>query len=50
MITIVVPALSRDPYAAAVVSGVVPTVFATHERRWLWVPAQGRDDVWKDNA
>ena len=39
MTAIVVPALSRDPYAAAVVSGTVVTGFGYHERRWLWVPA-----------
>jgi hypothetical protein len=44
MTTIVVPALSRDPYAAAVVFSAVVAGFATHGRRWLWVPAQGRDD------
>jgi hypothetical protein len=35
MTTIVVPALSRDPYAAAVVFGAVVAGFATHGRRWL---------------
>jgi hypothetical protein len=50
MTTIVVPALSRDPYAAAVVSGAVVAGFANHEHPGLWVPAQGRDDVWIDNA
>jgi hypothetical protein len=44
MTTIVVPALSRDPYAAAVMSGAVATGFGYHGSRWLWVPAQGRDD------
>jgi hypothetical protein len=50
MTAIVVPALSRDPDAAAVVSGAVVVGFAKHEHRWLWVPARGRDDVRLDNA
>src|SRR5664279_1271800 len=44
----VVPALSRDPYAAAVMmegAGRRPSLDTS--RRSTWVPAQGRDDEWR---
>ena len=41
----VVPALSRDPYSAAVVlSHAVRRLSRNNFSLWLWVPAQGRDD------
>jgi len=42
----VVPGLTRDPYAAAVVVGKKDNDYRANDcRRWLWVPAQGRDDT-----
>ena len=44
----VVPALSRDPYAAAVMMGGAgrrPSLNTSP--RSTWVPAQGRDDEWR---
>jgi hypothetical protein len=41
----VVPALSRDPYAAAaVLRDAVGRLSRNNPGLWLWVPAQGRDD------
>jgi hypothetical protein len=42
---LVVPALSRDPYAVPSRLGSEADAFCTKQRQGLWVPAQGRDDV-----
>src|SRR6202022_1264405 len=45
MYVFVVPALSRDPYAAAVVlRDPVGRLLRNNPGLWLWVPAQGRDE------
>jgi len=41
----VVPALSRDPYAAAIVlRDTNRWLSRNNPGLWLWIPAQGRDD------
>jgi len=43
----VVPALRRDPYAAALSMKMLASdTLRNNYRRGVWVPAQGRDDSW----
>src|ERR1700738_5051925 len=51
MYVFVVPALSRDPYAAAVVlRDPVGRLLRNNPGLWLWVPAQGRDECVREDA